>query len=216
MTATIIERNINLVAPTIINPKLLDKYFLLKNEILVESQILPDSQFNEFLNNINSQKFNIIIHLGRIIIVSKHPETTEDKINEILAKIVNSAKISNSVLGFNFDWKIFLGDGETAEKISKVLFYNDKNPVLAKYFNSDDDAFGFYASKNFKKSRLKLDVKPVNTQKLGQPGSRPALQFRFNFQITLNNINNTSEIIQTLQEFDEYFNESKNIISIYE
>jgi hypothetical protein len=134
--------------------------------------------------------------------------------------IIMSANLTNVSLGFNFDWKFFLEEGQTSEKISKALFYNDRNPIHSKYFNVDNAAFGFYASKNFKNSRLRLDVKPISLLPLGSGASiedkKQVLQFQVSFQENISTTNNVPESIQALTNFDEYFKESQNIISVYE
>lgn len=219
MKAIITEKNINLISPGII-PQIFDKYFFIKNKILQEEQILPHSVFGDLNRTIYSENYRILIGIGKLIIVAAHSDSFEDKINKVVEMIINAANLTDVSLGFNFDWKFFLEGGQTPEKISKALFYNDKNPVHSKYFNVDDAAFGFYASKNFKNSRLRLDVRPISLLPLGSGASvqdkKHVLQFQFSFQENISADNSVPESIQALNNFDDYFKETINIISLYE
>ncbi|MFA6090001.1 MAG: hypothetical protein WC755_09165, partial [Candidatus Woesearchaeota archaeon] len=98
---------------------------------------------------------------------------------------------------------------------------NDKVEIFSKHFDNSDAVFGVYASKNFKNSRLKLDVKPSKVQELNNlqiarkdTEPKQVINFIFNFHFDIKN-NEITEIVSHIENYKEYINEAENIIALY-
>ncbi len=207
MSTSLKVRNIVLVGS--FNPSTFDKYFFIKNRILQEEEILPNSLFESIGVNLLSAKFQITITFNQFIINS-----FEDKIIEILVSIIKAANISKvTALGFNFNW-FLTGEGKSIEQISKNYFYSDKINLFSKYFDTADAMFGVYASKNIKDARLKLDIKPSVFQEINNPDSQNIIHIVFNFHFDIKN-KDGSELLKYLNDYDYYTEENKKIVSLY-
>lgn len=193
-----------------------DKYFFIKNNIVAENEILPNSIFDTIGGvQLISNKFYIIITGNQIAVTATKPENNDDKINSVLSAIIKAANIINiEALGINFH--IFIVDNSvTMEELSKKYFFNEKIDVFSKYFNTPDTRYGAYASINFKDARLKLDIKPSVILSNADQKKQEGINFAFNFHFDIKSKIDNSEVIKYLGDYNLYEDETGKVISLY-
>lgn len=206
----------NIVLIGIFNTSVFDKYFFIKNNIVNETEILDNSSFNAIgAVQLVTKEFNILITLNQIVITDSIPENDDDKIYQIINSIVKLGSLTNiTALGMNFNW--LLNDlSKSFNQLSKDLFYSDNISVLSNHFNNEDSMYGSYASKIVKDSRLKLDIKPSTIQQVIPPNSLSGMIFGFNFHFDIKDRTNTDEVLNYINDYAVYKEESKKITSIY-
>lgn len=209
-------KNVVLVGNFLTNVPTFDKYFFIKNNIVAENEILAGSIFDPIGGvQLVTSKFTMVLNAAQLIITAAKPELNEDKIESIISSLIKAGSINTTqALGINFHW--FLSDNKTSiETLSRSLFYNDKVELFNKNFNTGDSMFGAYASKNFKDSRLKLDIKPSKLTEAIGGKSQDIINFSFNFHFDIKDKTNGEEVLKHLADFDSYKRESENIIAAY-
>lgn len=214
MNASLIIKNIVLIGN--FNPSNFDKYFFIKNNIASESQILGNSLFNAIgAVQLITTEFNILISVNQIIITDLIPDNNNDKISEIISSIIQLGNlVTITAMGINFNWLV-TDESKSFNKLSRDLFYRDNIEILSNYFNTDDSMFGLYASKTFKDSRLKLDIKPSDLQNKITQIKISGIMFGFNFHFEIKNRTTTDEVLSYINEYVAYKEESEKLISIY-
>lgn len=207
----------NIVLVGLFDPAAFDKYSFIKNSILKEEEILPDS----FLGNpggvqLSTGKYQLLITFNQIVLNAKDPGDNT-RIHELFSKIMNFEGIRNLVaMGINFNWHL-TDDSKNIHELSKDLFYNDKVKIFGTYFGNSDARFGAYASANYKDSRLKLDIKPANIRLIdGKIVNIDIINIQFNFHFDIKKGEGKAEILKWLSEYEAYQNYSKEISSNYQ
>ncbi|MFC0520392.1 hypothetical protein ACFFGL_06780, partial [Mesonia maritima] len=112
-------------------------------------------------------------------------------------------------IGFNFKWFFFIDD---IYSYTKANFFSNSNDILNKHFNSDTTAYGYYISRNFKNSRLKLDIKPNTLRQINGDKEQNILSFDFNFHIENEEIKIFKE---SISDYKSYKSKALEIISDY-
>jgi len=207
----------NIVLAGAFNTPSFDKYFFIKNNIIRESDLTPNS-FRTDLNisQIVAKSFNILITPPQIVI-NLINETDAGKLEDIASKIIEAGDIIQlNAIGFNFNWN-FVDSVKNVTELSKEYFYNDKIQTLNSYFNKPDSKYGFYASTNFENARLKLDVKPTSNTRISSTGVEKSetIQFLFNFHFDMPKESKAIEAINYIKEYGKYKNHSSEIMDKY-
>ena len=204
----------NIVLVGSFNPSAFDKLFFVKNNIFKEEEILPNSIFSFDGVQLITNDFNIVIVLNQLIISSQHPDKKDDKINDVLLKIVLVSSIKNiTASGINFHWTIVCEEKESIEEITKSNFYNENNKLLSTFFNTQDSKYGIYASKNINLARMRFDVKPIKA--LENSTHKHALNFSFNFHYDVKDKEKLTDLVDFFKKYDEYRDECEKIISSF-
>ena len=207
MTTYLVNQSIVLVG--IFNPLFFDRYFFIKNQIVVEENINEYTFSVAELSQLMTTHFQLVVHPNQIMIT---PSEIQNKlkvgIDQVAIKLVDTlpeSKITAS--GINFVWFIDVDEADLNSS-TKELFFSENNLIQKKYFDGDDCHFGFYSSKNIKNCRLKLDVKPVTNDR------KHSIQYQFNFHRDYSNPDgNNSEIISVIKNYSDFWNESKKMIN---
>ncbi|MGK7392725.1 MAG: hypothetical protein ACNS60_20385 [Candidatus Cyclobacteriaceae bacterium M2_1C_046] len=210
MSTYLANRSIVLVG--VFNPLLFDRYFFIKNQMVVEEDIKENTFSVAQLSQLMTTHFQLVVHPNQIIITPFDPQNKlKVGIDQVIIKIVDAlpeSKITAS--GMNFVWLKEVEEGNL-NSVTKELFFNENNLIQKKYFEGNDCHFGFYSSKNIKNCRLKLDVKPV----LNNQNSKHSIQYQFNFHRDYPNPDeNNSEIISVIKNYSDFWDESIKIINI--
>lgn len=203
----------NIVLVGIFDLRIFDKYFFIKNEVFKDEEIMPNSVLNDSLvSHLFTNDHYILLSSNQIVITANNA-TTGGNISSICKKIITSATNQTiTAFGFNFNW--FLVDQtRDMESISSELFYCKENKLLSKFFDSDSSMFGAYASKDFLNSRLKLDIKPNTIEHANSKQS--FLNFAFNFHFDVKDKSTNNDLLENLEIYSRYGEESALIISIY-
>jgi hypothetical protein len=195
----------NIVLAGVFNPPTFEKYFFIKHEIFTDSEILSESQFHS----------NLV--LSNQIIITVLEGVSDDEIKSFLKKFLSKNVIADiNLMGFNFEYVIEFENVAKTNLFSKQTFFNSNSNIYTKSFNSEDAAFGAYMSKNFKCSRLKLDIKPAKAQEIGKDQmSKDVVLFAFNLNFELKNLVKSIDIFQLIEEYNIYKDECIDIMSIY-
>ncbi|HLF53527.1 hypothetical protein [Flavobacterium sp.] len=195
-------------------PSKFDKYFFLKNNIFNEGDILETSQFsNEFSLTI-TPNYSVQIAAGQFILTELKPDAEGD-IENVARRILEcSDDFEATGVGVNIQWFNFTR--ENTRELSKKYFFNS-NLLINKFFDGADTSYGYYISKNFGKARLKLDIKPAKVVKVGTTVEDEILTFTFNFHVDLlKEQKSKAQIIEVLQEIEDYTLETKKIVDAFD
>ena len=210
MTTYLVNQSIVLVG--IFNPLFFDRYFFIKNQIVVEENINEHTFSVAELSQLMTTHFHLVAHPNQIIITPFDPQNrVKVGIDQVAIKLVDAlpeSKITAS--GINFLWFRDVDDTDLSS-VTKESFFSENNLIQKKYFDSDDCHFGFYSSRNIKNCRLKLDVKPV----IKDQNRKHSIQYQFNFHRDYPNPDeNNSEIISVIKNYSDFWNESKKMINL--
>lgn len=200
----------NIVILGVFKPGMFDKLFFIKNNLLNEDAFLENCIFTTEFSFIDSKEFTINITQEQIVINDKNPNININ-IQNFASAIIQNQEVKIIAVGYNLKWFMFVQD--ELNKITKDMFYSPNNLIINKFFNTDDSVFGYYASKNYKYSRLKLDVKPLFVKRVDNSETRKVLNFDFNFHID-NNFKN-SELAELVLDYENFIVEAKEIIKEY-
>jgi hypothetical protein len=210
MDAQLVVKNIVVIGNFL--PQKFDKYFFLKNNIFQEEDILEDSIFLTEFCMVQTPKMTIQITSQQLIVVDVDPIAVND-ISILIKKVISYSHSSITASGVNFHF--YISDNDTSQNLSKKYFYFENN-LLNKFFLEEDKiGYGYYISKNFKDTRLKLDIKPASSIDIQKNSNQKIIQFHFNFHKDYEE-NSVELFFAMVDKYNSYLEESKNIISIYE
>jgi len=210
MEISLTVKNIVLIGE--FQPSKFDKYYFLKNNIFDENEISDESIFNSDFTIVVARGFNLTILTNQIVLTENEPKV-QSSITDLMSKIVSSSNFVGSGFGINIHWYLF--SGEKTSELAKKYFYNDKSEINT-FFNDGSVSYGSYLSKDFKNSRLKLDIKPATVVRIDSKSEQKIISFAFNFHTDLVNENFREEILKSLSEINDYMEETRKIVSIYE
>lgn len=210
MDITFIEKNIVILGN--FKPSKYDKLFFIKNDLIKEVDFLENSMFMTEISIIETNNFVINVTQQQIVISAKNPNE-ETTIQNIASAIINDDNNFINAIGYNFKWFMFIDND--LNNFTKKLFYTPTNTVINKHFNTDDTMYGYYVSKDYEYSRLKLDIKPLLVHQVDTNVKRNVLNFDFNFHIERNSYSN-EELSKLLLDYNKFENEAKLIITEHE
>lgn len=193
--------NKNIVFIGDFKPSKFDKFYFIKNQLLNEDDFLEGSVFLPDIAVIDTGNYLIEVNHNRFSINFKIVDSKID-----FEKLILVLKDSNvRAFGFNFKRALFLNNVSD----TKRFFYFEKN-ILNSHFDTENSAYGYYVSRDFEGSRLKLDMKPVQLQKVDENLLVDALDFSFNFHFESANFE------EKLSDFNSFEELSLEIINSYE
>lgn len=210
MDITFIEKNIVILGN--FKPSKYDKLFFIKNDLIKEVDFLENSMFMTEISIIETNNFVINVTQQQIVVSAKNPNE-ETTIQDIASAIINDDNNYINAIGYNFKWFMFIDND--LNNFTKKLFYTPTNTVINKHFNTDDTMYGYYVSKDYEYSRLKLDIKPLLVHQVDTNVKRNVLNFDFNFHIERNSYSN-EELSKLLLDYNKFENEAKLIITEHE
>ncbi|MBK8806611.1 MAG: hypothetical protein IPO21_08185 [Bacteroidales bacterium] len=196
------------------NTSVFNRHWLVKNNFVEESEIQQNSIFVPGISQIVTRKYNLLVV----------PEQLQFNVgfdsinfgveiqNTLLPIIQKLQEIPYRAIGINLSW--FIKDTEKDIKtLSKEHFFIEKS-TLFQNFDTNNSRFGTYLSKDFNNTRLKLDIKPVNMlDDLSRPVSEHIL-CSFNFHLDLKPDNSAEELIETINKWGTFKEESQRIVNL--
>lgn len=192
---------------------LFDKLFFIKNGIFTEDE-LENYNYDSLMGvSISFKNLNLTISNQTIIITDFEPKGDSDNFKAFCSKFLKS--ISNqtiNVFGINLHWFISANSSEELDGFEKRNFYSENINLLKSKFNVDDAKYGVYASKNFKDSRLKLDVKPMSVQTPNDPSPFNVINFQFNLHFETKDKNLSNLFSSVVNDMNLYFKECDEIL----
>lgn len=192
----------------------LNSYWLVNSGIINEDDLSNNNTFSSNIIQLNFITYEIILNRNSIILrVSKF---AKDNINEGIEKLEKLLENLKNVIflscGINYNWIINGLKNDEFLALSKKKFFVNDNPLYER-FNYSDACFGAYMSKDFKESRLKLDIKPVLSQDISD-FTNGALHFNFNFHKDLKETYYGKELQSYVEDWESYLKESEEIINL--
>lgn len=196
------------------NPSIFNRYWLVINKLIDDEDILQNSIFTPTITQVISKDFQLLVTLDQLQFACNPKSNFQDSLIKTLIPTVKKLQeIPYKAIGLNFTW--FVSDPDkTINQLGREFFFIPNSNIF-KLFDSDNSRYGSYMSKDFKNSRLKLDIKPINAIELGvsiQP--KEYIQFTFNFHVDFKNETRIEQLIECLTNWNEYLNESQNSINI--
>lgn len=191
----------------------LNSYWLVKNEILNEEDLIGNHIFTNNFIQINLNKYSFTLNNNSIILTISNNYSEQDYdegVDKLILLLKNLKNTLNLSCGINFNWVLDgLKDGEYFELSKKLFFVN--NNALYQDFEEGNPCFGAYMSKDFKDARLKLDIKPVHANQ----GNINAgtLHFNFNFHRDLLDSSSFDELNDYLKNWRDYKTESEMLVN---
>lgn len=193
------------------NTSIFNHYWLIKNGIVSEDMILPNSLIVPGMSHIFTPDFSLQVTQEQLQFTSIKNDFEVFKLNlhKSLAGIVNKLpEIPYRALGINFNCLISDSDKNISD-LSKELFYSPQLKINS-FFSDKETRFGSYLSTDFLDSRLKLDIKPVFLNEPNSQNKKEYIQFVFNFHIELNNSHDL--LLVSLNKWNLYFEHMNKII----
>ena len=212
VTSQIINQNVVIVSDGI-NTASFSQFWFIQNGVFKQDEILPDSIFAPGLTNLSAIDCNILIVPNQIQFTIKSDDIllAKECITKRLLPIVQTISTMHlKAMGLNFTWRI--NAQENIPIFSKRIFCNQASS-LSSVFNDDNARFGTYMSKDFKGTRLKLDIKPVIINENGRANEFILAAFNFHRDISVST-NELDSIISILNNWDIYGCESKEITKL--
>lgn len=206
-----IGANIVVVARTF-NPSIIDKHWMISNEIVKEGEIGQNCLFAPMVSQIDSKDFTLLVVPDQMQFIPKSISTaTQDLITSKLLVVIEKLPHTPYIaVGINF----FVDIGPKHQDfhfLNKKLFFNPDNPIFGE-FNSEDARYGVYFSRNIFGCRLKLDIKPATLKIEARPESLEVLRFNFNFHRDLSKDRQIEEIRNMLSEWKKTFDYVNNFL----
>jgi hypothetical protein len=195
---------------TIFNP-----HWLVKNNLINESDIDPTSIFAQNVTQVVTKQISLLVLPDQLQFTSgaENGNFVEDINNTLVPIISKLQEIPYKAVGLNFNWFI-KDENKSIQELSKELFFNEKSKLF-QLFDDGNPKFGTYLSKEFKSTRLKLDIKPVTANLHENSNPIEYIACNFNFHLDLHNPDTaTVDLINLLKEWTVFHNESKKIIEI--
>jgi len=209
MSLNLIEKNIVILGA--FKPTKFDKLFFIKNNLANENDFTEKSIFISDFSLIDTNEYAVNITHNSIVINTKN-ENINNTIQKIASFIILNSDTNITAIGYNLKWFLFLQ--REISDITKELFFANNNTTINKFFNSIDTAYGYYVSRDYEYSRLKLDIKPSLIQKIDTNEKLKVLNFDFNFHIE-NNFTN-EKLNDIVLDYENFIKLAKTIISEYE
>jgi hypothetical protein len=207
MERTLANGNVVLVAHQF-NPAIIDKHWLIKHGIVTEDDILSGAINIPHLSRINTKDFRLTVFPEQLQFSPLNPnKCSQEQIRNMLGGIVERLpETPYTAAGINFLWH--LTPDVTMQVFTRSLFYQKRK--VHEFFDTLDGKYGAYFSRDIFGTRLKLDIKPIIIKK--EEASTETLQCSFNYHKDLVSEDKVTEILETIQVWEEAKKTSFQII----
>lgn len=203
------------LAATNLNPSIFNLLWLVREEIIKESEILPDSVYTPLAVNVPTGEFLFTVVPERVQIRFADPSVSQCNYVEVLQSTLGriATKLPHtpfSAIGFNMSW--ILEYGATSESRERDVFLSNKNP-LAKFFTEEDCRFGGYLSKMWRQSKVRVEIKPVSSSVGEKKGLNLAFNFHKDLKKDLKPGESAGQIHQFLKLWNSALEEANSIVN---
>jgi hypothetical protein len=209
MSLILIEKNIVILGA--FKPTKFDKLFFIKNNLANGNDFTEKSIFISDFSLVDTNEFTVNITPNSIVINTKN-ENINNNIQKIASFIILNNDTNITAIGYNLKWSLFLQ--KDLNEITKELFFANNNNTINKFFSTNNTAYGYYVSRDYEYSRLKLDIKPSLIQKIDTNEKIKVLIFDFNFHIE--NTFTNEQLNNIVLDYENFINLANTIISEYE
>jgi hypothetical protein len=166
-----------------LNPSIFNHLWLAKNLTVEETDFTAPVLITPAIVQIETKQFSLLVTPDRLQFTPRGGEAQKSQavkatVGHIVTALPHTPYTS---AGINFNWH-FSPDRLGMEKLSRVLFLNERCP-LAGEFSTPDSLYGAYFSKNFFGFRLKLTILPVLLDQGNGPIDRISCNFNYHLYI---------------------------------
>lgn len=212
LTKQLAIRNVVLLAKNF-NPSIFSQVWLVENGFFGKEDFLPESVFSSEMVQVRSKAVNMFVIQPQLQFAVQEGFDWDNSVKILLAIIDKLPEIPYTAAGINFHWLVRT-EKMSIEEFSRTLFFNEKIPFM-RGFDATGAKFGFYVSKDFEKSRLKLDIKPVVATDIGRKSTFDAIQFVFNFHfdVAADGEKPANQLKQYISSSNLLFEEAEKVMS---
>lgn len=191
----------NIILQGEFDPVKFDKLFFVKNDVFNEQEFDDNSLFSKNVVRISTEDFIINISKKQIVISFRKRDIDRNKISKLILSFIIENKFS---IAFNQKWFKVIED---INSVTKQKFYPLHSNYLNEYFNVEDAAFGYYASKNIDDGRFRIDIKPATLKSIVGDNELNVMSFDFSyyFEVIRHDFNANNKL-------DLLDNESENLM----
>jgi hypothetical protein len=195
------------------NPSVVTQIWLRDNGILAVEDFLDGSIFSDFVVQVRSRLFHMLVLQDQLQFVPAVPDAEQQQlvVRKLGAIIELLPHTPYRALGLNFSWHLTPAGGDIGA-FSRSLFTRDDQP-LYQNFREGNAHFGAYLSKDVAGFRLRLDIKPIVVAT--EAGQENRLQFGFNFHRDIGE-GGARQVVGGLHHWDEVRQETERIIDSVE
>jgi len=195
------------------NPSIFNQHWLVSNNFLKVDDILPGSVFTADAAQVKTKEAEFLVIPPQLQFASKISEKWKEPLDNMLIRFVDRlSEVPYRAVGLNFVW-FASEEGVSINELSKRLFYSDGINLFSD-FEGNNAKFGVYASKDFRGSRLRLDIKPATTEDPHDKSVRDVVQLAFNFHKDLTGEKVNEELKSFLQDSVSYKAEADRIMDL--
>ncbi len=193
------------------NPSIINRHWLIENKILEDSDFREQSLFAENISQIITDDFNILVLIQQLQFTINNGEKTKSSLEKLAKIITLLSHTPFSAIGVNILYLLDASNDSVLQKSNKLFSKPDIN-LYKSFFNTPDSKFGGYMSRDFIGSRLKLNINPVRVMTHPNIDSnKDYIQFSFNFHIQLNATNPTELLLNSINNWEKYFEFAKAV-----
>lgn len=206
----------NLIANSTIglfNPSKFDRFFFLSNKIFKEDDFQDQTSFSSQAVQIVTSEISLVITTTQIVVNAQRPETNGALIQNVMSKMVEKEALNIANMGINFCWFVPCSDESQQRGLTKKLFFNEQNSLF-KEFDVNSAAYGVYLSKDFDKTRMKLDVKPISYQDIIDRVMKWVINFDFNFHKDFE-ANDKKDVLEHLSNYSKFEKATSELMKNY-
>ena len=196
------------------NPSVVGQLWLVKNELVAESDFRPGCVFTDFMVQVQSRQFALMLTMEQCQFSPQTaPEEEQDLAIEKLGKFVRVLPHTPfQAIGVNFQWQL-AGPNDAIVGVGRRAFFVEGSP-LHQAFDCANARFGGYLSKDALGCRLKLHVHPSH-QDAPDGGREEMLNLAFNYHLDVAKQEDPARLIeQMLGNWNEAKKQSFDITAL--
>jgi hypothetical protein len=181
------------------NPSVFSQLWLVRNNIVSETEFLTGCVFTDMIANIRTHAFELLVTQDQCQFsplggTEAHQTVIVEKVGSVIRLLPHTPF---TAMGLNFIWHVEPLD---VSEFGRTRFCKCDAPLYDN-FNCEDARFGAYLSKDALGFRLKIDIKPLTMTISG--ASKELFQFSFNFHSDISGDSPLSDIEPLLARWDE-------------
>lgn len=213
ITRKLIAQNV-VLALNNVNTGVFDKFWFVDNGVFARDEFLQDSIFAPGLSVVSTNNCSLTVLPNQVqfAVKSDDPQIGTNCVMQKMSAFIKAlSNVRVVAMGMNFSWRV-----EDKEKhitmLTRGLFDVPQNG-LHQYFNHPDARFGTYISQDIdNETRLKLDIKPVNSLEDGTLVDFVLAAFNYHSDVKVSNYQ--EYLLQLLEKWPSLNRNSEEIICL--
>ena len=209
----LIAQNVVLVLNNI-NTGVFDKFWFVDNGVFTREEFLQDSIFAPGLSVVSTNECSLSVLPNQVqfAVKSDDPQVGTDCVKQKMSAFIKAlSNVRVVAMGMNFSWRV-----EDKERQITVLtreLFASPQDGLHQFFNHKDARFGTYISQNIDdETRLKLDIKPVNSLENGVLVDFVLVAFNYHSDVKVPNYQ--EHLLHLLEKWSSLNRNSEEIVCL--